>query len=111
VTRALPVSERSLGINEQEVGPDLVADFGRLEAILRSQQTVFGDDAYPDIHTKTAAMMHSLIRDHPFLDGNKRTAVLPVILFYNLNGYAMRPIETKPSQLQSTWPKNRSMSK
>jgi death on curing protein len=34
-------------------------------------------------------MMHSLIRNHPFVDGNKRTAVLSVILFYNLNGYAI----------------------
>jgi death-on-curing protein len=33
--------------------------------------------------------MHSLIRNHPFLDGNKRTAVLSVIVFYNLNGYAI----------------------
>ncbi len=77
-------------INEQEVGPDLLGNFGLLEApILRHQQTVFGADAYPDIHTKAAAMMHSLIRNHPFLDGKKRTAVLSVILFYNLNGYAI----------------------
>lgn len=77
-------------INEQEVGPDLLADFGLLEsAVLRPQQTVFQTDAYPDIHTKAAAMMHSLIRNHPFLDGNKRTAVLSMILFYNLNGYAI----------------------
>ena len=43
----------------------------------------------PDIHTKAAAMMHSLIRNHPFVDGNKRTGVLSMILFYNLNGYAV----------------------
>jgi death-on-curing protein len=79
-----------IGINEQEVGPGLLADFGLLEAaVLRPQQTVFGADAYPDIHTKAAALMHSLIRNHPFLDGNKRTAVLSVIVFYNLNGYAI----------------------
>lgn len=76
--------------NEREVGPDLLADFGLLEAaVLRPQQTVFGGDAYPDIHTKAAAMMHSLIRNHPFVDGNKRTGVLSVILFYNLNGYSV----------------------
>lgn len=75
-------------INQQEIGPDLLADFGLLEAaVLRPQQSVFGTDAYPDIHTKAAAMMHSLIRNHPFVDGNKRTGVLSVILFYNLNGY------------------------
>lgn len=79
-----------IGINEQEVGPDLLADFGLLEAaVLRPQQTIFGADAYPDIHAKATAMMHSLTRSHPFIDGNKRTAVLSMIVFYNLNGYAI----------------------
>jgi death-on-curing protein len=41
----------------------------------------------PDIHTKAAALMHSLIRNHPFVDGNKRTAVLAVLIFYGLNGW------------------------
>lgn len=75
-------------VNEHEIGSDLLADFGLLEAaVLRPQQSVFGNDAYPDIHTKAAALMHSLIRNHPFVDGNKRTGVLSVILFYNLNGF------------------------
>lgn len=77
-------------VNEQEIGPDLLADFGLLEAaVLRPQQSVFGADAYPDMHTKAAAMMHSLIRNHAFIDGNKRTGVLASILFYNLNGYTI----------------------
>ena len=68
-------------VNQQEIGPDLLADFGLLEAaVLRPQQSVFGSDAYPDIHSKAAAMMHSLIRNHPFVDGNKRTGVLSVIV-------------------------------
>lgn len=77
-------------VNQQETGPDLLADFGLLEAaVLRPQQSVFGSDAYPDIHSKAAAMMHSLIRNHPFVDGNKRTGVLSVIVFYNLNGHSV----------------------
>jgi death-on-curing protein len=85
--RYLTASEVVL-INQQEVGPDLLADFGLLEsAVLRPQQSVFGADAYPDMHTKAAAMMHSLIRNHAFVDGNKRTGVLAMILFYNLNGF------------------------
>lgn len=77
-------------VNQQEIGPDLLADFGLLEAaVLRPQQSVFGSDAYPDIHSKAAAMMHSLIRNHPFVDGNKRTGVLSVIVFYNLNGHSV----------------------
>jgi death-on-curing protein len=85
--RYLAVSEL-LRINETEVGSDLLADFGLLEsAALRPQQTIFGADAYPSLHTKAAALMHSLIRNHPFIDGNKRTAVLATRLFYNLNGW------------------------
>ncbi|MCA1604421.1 MAG: type II toxin-antitoxin system death-on-curing family toxin [Acidobacteria bacterium] len=91
--RYLTVSEVLL-VNEQEVGPDLLADFGLLEAaILRPQQSVFGSDAYPDMHTKAAAMMHSIIRNHAFIDGNKRTGVLAMILFHNLNGYRIETVQ------------------
>lgn len=77
-----------LKINESEVGPDQLADFGLLEsAVLRPQQTVAGQDAYPDLHSKAAALMHSLIRNHPFVDGNKRTAVLTVDIFYAMNSF------------------------
>lgn len=76
-----------IAINEAERGPDFLADFGLLEsAVLRPQQSVAGHDAYPDIHSKAAALLHSLIRNHPFIDGNKRTAVLAVLMFYGLNG-------------------------
>ena len=76
-----------VAINEAEIGPDLLADFGLLEsAVLRSQQTVFGQDAYPDINSKAAALLHSLVRNHPFIDGNKRTAVVALLVFYGLNG-------------------------
>ena len=78
-------------INSAEVGEGLLADFGLLEAaIQRPQQTVMGEEAYPDIHQKAAALMHSLIRNHPFIDGNKRTAVAAVVTFYKLNGYQVR---------------------
>lgn len=76
------------GFNEDEVGEDLLADFGLLEsAVLRPQTSVGGQDAYRDIHEKAAALMQSLIRNHAFVDGNKRTASLAVVVFYGLNGY------------------------
>lgn len=85
-----------LAINEEEVGEDLLADFGLLEAaIQRPQQAVMGQEAYPDIHYKAAALMHSLIRNHPFIDGNKRTAVVAVVTFYKLNGYQVRAEQDK----------------
>ena len=77
-----------LQINEVEVGRNLLADFGLLEsAVLRPQTSVGGLDAYPDVHAKAAALFHSLVRNHCFIDGNKRTGVLAVIVFYNLNGF------------------------
>jgi len=77
-----------LALHEQEVGTNLLADFGLLEsAVLRPQTSIGGEDAYPDLHTKAAALFHSLARNHAFIDGNKRIAVAATALFYLLNGY------------------------
>jgi death-on-curing protein len=85
--RYLTVSEVEQ-INESEAGPDNLVDFGRLEAaVLRPQSTVGGEDAYVDPCDKAAALMHSLARNHPFVDGNKRTAAASMIIFLKLNGY------------------------
>lgn len=68
-----------------------IFDVGLLEsAIMRPQQSLMGQDAYPDIHHKAAALMHSLCRNHAFVDGNKRTALLAVATFYALNGLSLR---------------------
>lgn len=77
-------------MNAWFVGEDVPFDFGRLEsAVLRPQTTVGGAEAYPTIHDKAAALLHSLIRNHPFLDANKRTAVSAVFVFYRLNGWRL----------------------
>jgi death on curing protein len=55
----------------------------------RPQTTVFGDDAYPDVYTKAGAFMHSLARNHAFIDRNKRTAWLSAGAFYWINGYLL----------------------
>ena len=67
--------------------PPLVRDHGLLEsAAARPQTHVFGADAYPDIWTKAAALGHSLIRNHPLLDGNKRLGWVAMRTFLELNG-------------------------
>lgn len=77
-------------MNAWFVGEDVPFDFGLLEsAVLRPQTSVGGADAYPTIHDKAAALLHSLIRNHPFLDANKRTAVSAVFVFYRLNGWRL----------------------
>jgi death-on-curing protein len=65
----------------------LVRDVGLVQsAVSRPRTTVFGEDAYPDLHTKVAALLHSLARNHPFVDGNKRVAWLSAGALYFVNG-------------------------
>lgn len=67
--------------------PD-VRDFGLLEsALARPRATVFGQDAYPTIHDKAAALLDSLVNYHALVDGNKRLGWVSLRLFYELNGY------------------------
>ena len=67
-----------------------VRDIGVLEsAVLRCQTTIFGQDAYPTLLEQAAAMLHSLVLNHPFHDGNKRTAFAAMGLFLHLNGFTL----------------------
>lgn len=68
-----------------------VRDFSLLEsAIFRSQTTFGGSDLYPTIFDKAAALMHSLILNHAFVDGNKRTGTASCLVFLQLNGHALK---------------------
>lgn len=61
-------------------------DRGALEAaVARPQMTFGGDDLYPDVEAKAAALLHSLVMNHPFVDGNKRTAAAAAEFFMNRN--------------------------
>jgi death-on-curing protein len=65
-----------------------VRDAGLLSsALARPATTVFGADAYATLELKAAAMLESLARNHPLLDGNKRTAWTLSVLFLWINGY------------------------
>ncbi len=64
-----------------------VRDLGLLASALhRPQATAFGEEAYPDLFTKAAALLESLVRDHALIDGNRRTAWLAGWLFLRDNG-------------------------
>lgn len=68
-----------------------VRDWGLLESALhRPQSSVFGTDAYPTLDEKAAALMHSLVRNHPLVDGNKRLGWLATRLCYARNGRDLR---------------------
>jgi death-on-curing protein len=77
-----------LHIAQRVLGSDPpVRDLGLLEsAVARPQTTAFGADAYPDLDSKAAALMHSLARNHALVDGNKRLSLAAVIAFYGVNG-------------------------
>jgi death-on-curing protein len=67
-----------------------VRDLGALQAAAaRAAATFGGADLYEDIFAKTAALMESLIKNHPFVDGNKRTAITAAVLFLQRNGFRL----------------------
>jgi death-on-curing protein len=55
-------------------------------AVARPQTTAFGKDAFPDIWTKTAALLHSIVKSHALVDGNKRLGWLATAVFLEING-------------------------
>jgi death-on-curing protein len=70
--------------------PPPVRDVGLLgSAAARPQTSVGGTDAYPDLWSKAAALLHSLVRNHPLVDGNKRLGWLGTAVFLEINGVAV----------------------
>ena len=69
------------------VGP--VRDLGLLDsAVARPRSSAFGEDAYPSVSMKAAALLHSITNNHALLDGNKRLAWLATTVFLDLNSVA-----------------------
>ena len=62
-------------------------------AIARPFQTFGGEDLYPTMYEKAAALGESLIINHPFLDGNKRTGILAVAAFLLESGFEINSSE------------------
>jgi len=78
------------------VNEEMVSQYGGLHgvkdlyllrlAVGRPQMSVGFQDAYKSIFDKAAALFHSIINNHPFLDGNKRTSLFSALLFLEYNG-------------------------
>lgn len=82
VEEILHIAGRILG------GPPMVRDVGLIEsAAARPQATVFGEDAYPGVHEKAAALLHSVVQNHALVDGNKRLGLAVMTVFYAVNGH------------------------
>jgi death-on-curing protein len=68
------------------VGP--VRDVGLLDsAAARPRSSAFGQDAYPSLDLKAAALLHSVVNNHALVDGNKRLAWLAAVVFLDVNGH------------------------
>ncbi len=71
------------------LGAGPVRDVGLLDsACARPRSTVFGQDAYASLELKAAALLHSLVRNHALVDGNKRLGWLATAVFLDLDGRA-----------------------
>ncbi|ROQ71747.1 death-on-curing protein [Streptomyces sp. CEV 2-1] len=89
------LSSEDILVIAEHACPDMqivVRDAGLLEsAAHRPSAAMFGEEAYPDVVDKAAALLQSLAINHPFFDGNKPTAWLSCMTFLAMNGVDLRP--------------------
>ena len=79
-------------IAASEIGP--VRDLGLLASgAHRPQTSLFGQDAYPSIDHKAAALLESLVRNHALVDGNKPLGWIAAMVFFGLNGITIEAPE------------------
>jgi death on curing protein len=69
-------------------------DEGRLQSCVEApKQTMFGNELYPDLASKAAILFFALVKNHPFVDANKRTGVLALLEFLQRNGYELDAVD------------------
>jgi death-on-curing protein len=74
----------------------MVRDLGLLDAALSRPRTrLFGNDAYPTLELKAASLMHSLVKNHALMDGNKRSSWFALNAFLLLNGFELEVAESE----------------
>jgi death-on-curing protein len=83
--------------------PAEVRDYGLLEsAAVRPQATAFGEAAYPSLHSKAAALLSSLVRNHALVDGNQQLGLVATRLFYALNDHRFTATDDEKFELIMT---------
>jgi death-on-curing protein len=91
MTRYLTTSDL-VAIAHAAMGDALIRDVGLIDsAAHRPMASAFGREAYPDLYLKAAALLHSILRNHPLVDGNKRLAWVACRTFLVLNGAVFTP--------------------
>jgi death on curing protein len=89
-------------------GADGIRDVGLLDSAVHRLQASFAEfDLYPTLAEKAAALLHSLIMNHPFVDGNKRTAFTAMDVFLRLNNFQLVAYEDDLYELVISIAENR----
>ena len=87
-------------IMQQTGGLVAIRDFGALESALAQPYMTFGgNELYPSLAEKAAALGFSLIQNHPFADGNKRTGHAAMAMFLKINGYKIIAIIDEQTEI------------
>ena len=88
---------------EQSGGDTGVRDLGLLDSAVAQPRTGFGGtDLYPELADKAAALAFSLVMNHPFADGNKRTGYVSMMMFLSRNGHTIKATITIGSRFSCT---------
>jgi len=87
ISQVLDIHQRQI---QKFGGTSGVRDEGLLDSALAQPQATFGGELlHPTIGEQAAAYLYHLAMNHPFIDGNKRTAFAVTLTFLNLNGYSL----------------------
>ena len=87
ISELLFINGHVLGDEKILSGEQQIREIERLDAaVARPAASAFGADAYPTLREKAAVLFHSITRNHPFRDGNKRTATIALIFMLRING-------------------------
>lgn len=88
MTEHLDLDDLLLMVERGGLGP--VRDLGlQVAAVARTRASAFGEDAYPTVWLKAAALLDSVTNHHALVDGNNRLGLLAVTVFLHLNGYGL----------------------
>lgn len=72
------------------LGAGPVRDLGLLDSAAHRPMAAFqGEEAYPTLAGKAAALMHSVVKNHALVDGNKRLGLLAAVVFLRINGHVL----------------------
>ena len=87
-------------VTSESGGSGVIRDLGALESALAQPRMTFGgEELYPTVVDKAGVLGYSVIANHPFVDGNKRTGHAAIEVFLVLNGYELRALVNEQERI------------